>query len=188
MLLGLMAGNIFAQISKTPTGKAIAEMARKASYESPVSASGDGIKGTFTPAKISSDESKDLSNGAFIGLLDLSVSRKDFGKLRTGKFNLFLSGLRLYLEEKEKIVAVLEVTEQTPEGYKEIKSSDKSSLSFPSLDGEISGSLGLPSFKSTAIFSFSNKAACFCKIFIKIAGKWVWSGVKRRCACAKPNS
>ena len=88
----------------------IAEMARKASYENPVSASGVGINGTFTPAKVSAGQLKDLSNGALIGLLDLKVTNQAYDKLRTGKFDLFLknekSGLRLYLEEKEKIAAV----------------------------------------------------------------------------------
>lgn len=189
LVLGLAVSNIFAQF--VPDGKTIAEMARKANYDNSFSAQGVGIKGKFTPTKESLEEKSNFSNGLFLGNLELEVNNKEYDRVRSGKFNLFLrsekEGLRLYLEEKEKIAAVLEVFEETPETNTKSKTNDKSLLAFPLPEVTKKSFFNLSGFQSSSIFNFSanSSIAVNCKIYIKVlvGGHWknVWSGVTRRC-------
>lgn len=171
--------------------KEILAQAAKANFdkENIASAGWTDIKGKFTAVKIEKGQNADLQKGFYAGILELEV-KGDYGKLKSGKFNLFFKSagqnLNLYLEEKGKINTILDVTTKLPEGLKEGKSSSNPELAFLETSGDDKLSLNyLPKFNLMSSFAPSFTSLKRCKIWMKITvgghGYWVWSGFYGKC-------
>ncbi|MBX7175001.1 MAG: hypothetical protein K1X72_28750 [Pyrinomonadaceae bacterium] len=186
--LTLVVTNIYAQ---DQVAKEILAQAAKAvlDKENIANASATDIKGKLTAVKIEKGQNADLQNGFYAGILELDV-KGDFGKLKSGKFNLFFKSdgqnLNLYLEEKGKISVILEAMTKSPEGLKDTKSGSKPELAFleVSVDDKLSFN-DLPKFNFMSSFTPSFPSRKRCKIWMKITvggrGYWVWSGFYKQC-------
>ena len=184
----LVVTNINAQ---DQVAKEILAQAAKGNFdkENIASANWTDIKGKFTAVKMAKGENQDLQNGFYAGILELDV-KGDFGKLKSGKFNLFFKSdnqnLNLYLEEKGKINSILEAMTKAPEGLKDAKSSSKPELAFleTSVDDKLSFNF-LSKFNFISSFNSTFISRKRCKIWMKITvggrGYWVWSGFYKQC-------
>ncbi|HRH42725.1 MAG TPA: hypothetical protein PKY82_13940, partial [Pyrinomonadaceae bacterium] len=169
--LSLIVINVKAQ---GVTAKEILAQAAKSTLDTEhiATANGNEIKGRLTAVKMANGQNEDLQQGFFAGILELEV-KGDYGKLKTGKFNLFLKSegteLNLYLEENGKISAILEATAKTPVGLMETKVSNKPELAFAELAIDEKSSQNFFQLTRPTIFSFySANAVRRCKIYIKI--------------------
>lgn len=186
--LSLIAINVKAQ---GVTAKEILAQAAKSTLDTDhiATANGNEIKGRLTAVKMAIGQNEDLQQGFYAGVLELDV-KGDYGKLKTGKFNLFLksegAGLNLYLEENGKIGAILEASSKTPEGLAATTVSNKPELAFAELPLDEKSSQNFFQLTRPTIFSFySANAVRRCKIYIRIKlgnkSYWVWSGTTRQC-------